>query len=245
MLGTFLQIQDSNLQMAADTANRVQQAAQNAQAASAGQDAHINLFGMLIKGGVLMIPLAILLAVAIYFFFERYLAIKKANKIDPNFMNMIRDYITTGNVQAAKSLAKNTRNPVGRMIEKGLQRIGKPIDYIEKSMENTGKLQVYHAEKNLIILSMIAAIAPMFGFLGTIAGMIQLFFDISVTNNITLGVISQGIYVKMVTSATGLVIGILAYIGHHYLTAQIDKLMNRMEASSAEFIDVLQEPTTD
>lgn len=242
MLGILLQIQNSNLQMAA--ADTMQQIGQVAQAAEPATNMHINLWNMLMKGGVLMIPLAFLLALAIYFFFERYLAIKKASRIDDNFMNMIRDYITTGNVEAAKSLAKNTRNPVGRMIEKGIRRIGKPIDYIEKTMENTGRLQVYHAEKNLIILSMIAAIAPMFGFLGTIAGMIELFFDISVTSDISLGVIAGGIYVKMVTSAAGLVIGILAYIAHHYLTAQVDKLVNSMEVASSEFVDVLQEPTT-
>lgn len=234
----LLQIQEDAIQMAGDTLNQLNQTIEPE------PDMHMNLFSMLIKGGVLMIPLALLLLIAIYYFFERYLAIKKANQIADNFMPMIRDHITTGNVQAAKSLAKNTNNPVARMIEKGINRIGKPLDYIEKSMENTGKIQVYQAEKNLIILSMIAAIAPMFGFLGTIAGMIQLFFDISVTSDLTLGVIAGGIYVKMITSAVGLIIGILAYIGHHYLVAQVDKLVNRMEAASAEFIDVLQEPTT-
>ncbi len=234
---SLLQIQDTSLKMA-DTLSRM-----NGQI-EAPQDMHMNLLSMLVKGGVLMIPLAVLLLIAIYVFFERYLAIKKANRIEDNFMPMIRDHITTGNVQAARSLAKNTRNPAARMIEKGVIRIGKPIEYIEKAMENTGKLQIYHVEKNLIILSMIAAIAPMFGFLGTIAGMIQLFFDISVTNNITLGVIAGGIYIKMITSATGLVIGILAYVAHHYLVAQVDKLINKMEAASAEFVDILQEPTT-
>lgn len=207
-------------------------------------EAKMSLMGLLIKGGVLMIPLAVLLLVAIYVFFERYFAIKRASRIEDNFMNMIRDHITTGNIQAARSLARNTQNPAARMVEKGIQRIGKPIDYIEKAMENVGKLQIYHVEKNLIILSMIAAIAPMFGFLGTIAGMIQLFFDISITSDITLGTIAGGIYIKMVTSATGLVIGILAYVGHHYLTAQVDKLINKMEAASSDFVDILQEPTT-
>jgi biopolymer transport protein ExbB len=206
-------------------------------------DEKMSLMGLLIKGGVLMIPLAVLLLLAIYVFFERYFAIKRASRIDDNFMPMIRDHVSTGNVQAARSLARNTHNPAARMIEKGIQRIGKPIDYIEKAMENVGKLQIYHVEKNLIILSMIAAIAPMFGFLGTIAGMIQLFFDISVTSDITLGTIAGGIYIKMVTSATGLVIGILAYVGHHYLVAQVDKLINKMEAASSEFVDILQEPT--
>lgn len=237
MLSILLQIQDTALQMT-DTLGRMNGSIETP------KDMHMNLFSMLMKGGVLMIPLGLLLLIAIYVFFERHLAIKKANKIEDNFMPMIRDHITTGNVQAARSLAKNTYNPAARMIEKGIIRIGKPIEYIEKAMENTGKLQIYHAEKNLIILSMIAAIAPMFGFLGTIAGMIELFFDISVTNNITLGVIAGGIYVKMITSAAGLVIGIMAYVAHHYLVAQVDKLINKMEAASAEFVDILQEPTT-
>lgn len=231
----LLQAPDSALRMA-DSLN------QALNPVATGQES-MSLLGLLIKGGVLMIPLAVLLLIAIYVFFERFFAIRRASRIDDNFMNMIRDQITTGNVQSARALAKNTYNPAARMVEKGIQRIGKPIDYIEKAMENVGKLQVYHVEKNLIILSMIAAIAPMFGFLGTIAGMIQLFFDIAITSDITLGTIAGGIYVKMVTSATGLVIGILAYIGHHYLQAQIDKLVNRMEAASAEFIDILQEPT--
>lgn len=234
MLGILLQIPD--------TVNRVADSL-HAITPPAAASEKISLLSLLVKGGVLMIPLAVLLLIAIFFFFERYFAIKRAGKIDDSFMLMIRDHITTGNLVAARSLARNTNNPVAKMIEKGIQRVGKPIDYIEKAMENVGRLQIYHVEKNLIVLSMIAAIAPMFGFLGTIAGMIQLFFDISVTGDITLGVIAGGIYVKMITSATGLVIGIMAYIGHNYLSAQIDKLTNRMEAASAEFIDVLQEPT--
>jgi biopolymer transport protein ExbB len=133
--------------------------------------------------------------------------------------------------------------PTARMIDKGIQRIGKPIEAIEKSMENVGKLEIYKMEKSLVILAIIAGIAPMFGFLGTIAGMIQTFFNISITSDITLGTIAGGIYVKMITSATGLIIGIIAYICYSFLNAQIDKVINKMEASSSEFIDILQEPT--
>ncbi|MCA6451989.1 MAG: MotA/TolQ/ExbB proton channel family protein, partial [Chitinophagaceae bacterium] len=136
-----------------------------------------------------------------------------------------------------------TNNPVARMIDKGLQRIGKPIDAIEKSMENVGKLEMYTMEKNLSILSLIAGIAPMFGFLGTIVGMIQLFYGIASSGQFTLNDIAGGIYVKMITSGTGLIIGLLAYIGHNVLTTQIDKTANKMEAASAEFMDILQEPT--
>jgi biopolymer transport protein ExbB len=198
---------------------------------------------MLTKGGPLMIPLAALLVLAIFFFFERWISIRKSSNIDPNFMNIIRDNILSGNVQSARSLAKNTPNPVARMIDKGLQRIGKPIDAIEKSMENVGKLEVYKMEKNLSVLSLVYGIAPMFGFLGTIFGMLQLFYNINASGDFTPAQIAGGIYTKMITSASGLIIGLLAYVGYNFLNAQIDKNVNRMEAASAEFIDILQEPT--
>lgn len=203
----------------------------------------ISMWNLLEKGGGIMYPLYLLLATAIFVFTERLLAIRKASRIDPNFMNIIRDNIVSGNVTAARNLSKNTNNPVARMIDKGLQRIGKPIDAIEKSMENVGKLEMYKMEKNLSILSLIAGIAPMFGFLGTIVGMIQLFYGIASSGQFTLNDIAGGIYVKMITSGTGLIIGLLAYIGHNALTTQIDKTANKMEAASSEFIDVLQEPT--
>lgn len=202
----------------------------------------ISLIELLNKGGWIMYPLYFLLIVAIYVFFERLLAIRRAGRIDKNFMSIIKDNIISGNVGAARNLAKNTDNPVARMIDKGIQRIGKPIDAIEKSMENVGKLEMYKMEKNLSILSLIAGIAPMFGFLGTIVGMIQLFYNIN-NSGFELNTIAGGIYVKMVTSAAGLIIGLMAYVGHNYLTTQIDKTANKMEAASAEFLDVLQEPT--
>ncbi|MFT3947033.1 MAG: MotA/TolQ/ExbB proton channel family protein [Agriterribacter sp.] len=203
----------------------------------------ISLWDLLMSGGWIMVPLALLLVIAIFFFFERLIAIRNAGKIDANFMSIIRDHVVNGNVTAARSLAKNTFNPVARMIDKGLQRIGKPIEAIEKSMENVGKLEIYKMERNISVLSLIAGIAPMFGFLGTIVGMVQLFYGISSTGEYTLSTIAGGIYTKMVTSASGLIIGLLAYVGYNYLNAQIDKNVNKMEAASAEFIDVLQEPT--
>jgi biopolymer transport protein ExbB len=129
------------------------------------------------------------------------------------------------------------------MIDKGIQRIGKPIDAIEKSMENVGKLEMYQMEKNLSILSLIAGIAPMFGFLGTIIGMVQLFYGIASTGEYTLNTIAGGIYTKMITSGTGLIIGLIAYMAHNYLSTQIDKTVNKMEMASFEFMDILQEPT--
>ena len=203
----------------------------------------VSLGEMLTMGGFLMLPLALLFVIAVYVFFERLIAIRKASKIDENFMNIIRDHIVTGNVTAARSFAKNTNNPVARIIDKGIQRIGKPIDSIEKSMENVGKLELYRMEKNLSILSLIAGIAPMFGFLGTIVGMFKLFYNLASTGDFTIQTMANGIYTKMITSASGLIIGLLAYIAHSYLSTQVDKTANKMEASSAEFIDILQEPT--
>jgi biopolymer transport protein ExbB len=202
-----------------------------------------SVWGVLAKGGLIMIPLLTLLAVAIFFFIERLIAIRKASKIEENFMSIIRDNIVTGNVTAARNLAKNTNNPVARIIDKGIQRIGKPIDAIEKSMDNVGVLEMYKLEKNVSILSIISRIAPLFGFLGTIIGMLALFKGIASTSEYTPNTIADGIYIKMITSATGLIIGILSYLAYSFLQVQIKKLENKMDAASAEFVDILQEPT--
>ncbi len=206
-------------------------------------DGSLSLGELLGMGGWLMYPLIGLLLLAIFFFVERLIAIRKAGTIDQNFMNHIRDHIVNGNVSAARSFAKNTNNPVARIIDKGIQRIGKPIDIIEDSMENVGKLELYNLERNLSVLSLVYGIAPMLGFLGTIIGMLQLFYSISATGEFTAASIAGGIYTKMITSAAGLIIGMLAYIGYNFLNSQIAKVTNRMEASAAEFMDILQEPT--
>ncbi|GGH83383.1 biopolymer transport protein ExbB [Filimonas zeae] len=216
----------------------------NAAAGAAAQAPEkISLLGLLSKGGWIMYPLYLLLAATIFVFFERLIAIRKASKIDSNFMSIIRDNIMTNNLSAARNMARNTDNAVARIIDKGLQRIGKPIDVIEKSMDNVGQLEMYKMERNLSILSLVAGIAPMFGFLGTIVGMIQLFYEINSTGNFELSVIAGGIYVKMITSGTGLIIGLIAYVLHNFLATQVDKTANKMEAASAEFMDILQEPT--
>ena len=201
----------------------------------------ISLISLLQKGGWIMYPLYALLVIAIFVFIERLLAIKKASAVDPNFMAIIKDHLLSGNTSAAKSVAKSAENPVAKMIEKGLMRIGKPLDAIEKSMENVGRLEMYSMERNLNILSLVAGIAPMFGFLGTIIGMVQLFYGIASTGEYTLNTIAGGIYTKMITSATGLIIGLIAYVGHNYLSTQIDKAANKMEVASADFLDILQE----
>ncbi len=202
----------------------------------------LSLIYLLKEGGVLMIPLLLCSILMVYVFLERLFAIRKAARVEPTFMARIREHVTDGNLTAAKNLAKTTSGPLARIIDKGLSRIGKPVDHIEKSMENTGKLQVYELEKNISILSTIAGIAPMFGFLGTIAGMIILFFNIQ-HQGFSIENIAGGIYTKMVTSAVGLIIGLLSYVAYNYLNAQINKTVNKMEAASVEFLDILHEPT--
>ena len=202
-----------------------------------------SLFSLLVKGGVLMIPLAIFMAMAIFFFIERLIAIRKASNIEDNFMNIIRDHIISGNVTAARSLTKNTLHPVAKMIDKGIQRIGKPIDAIERSMDNVGKLEIYKMERNLPVLSVIARIAPLFGFVGTIIGLVMLLRDFAATSNPSITDIADAMYVKMITSATGLIIGIISFLGYSYLNTQIDKTVHKMETASADFLDILQEPT--
>ncbi|MBS1590382.1 MAG: MotA/TolQ/ExbB proton channel family protein, partial [Bacteroidetes bacterium] len=179
--------------------------------AAGSTEQKISILYLLKEGGVLMIPLLLCSIVLVYVFVERWLILSRTSRLDPRFMNQIREYITGSNLQGAKSLAHNADSPVGRIIEKGISRIGKPIEHIEKSMESAGKLEVYQLEKNLSILSTIAGIAPMFGFLGTIAGMIILFFNIQ-HQGFSLENIAGGIYTKMVTSAVGLIIGLLAYV---------------------------------
>ncbi len=201
------------------------------------------VWSLLSKGGPLMIPLGILFALAVYFFIERLMVIRKAGQVDENFMSVIRDHVVNGNVSAARSLSKNTNNPVARMIDKGLQRIGKPIDAIENSMNNVGKLEMYKMEKNLTMLSVIARIAPLFGFVGTIVGLVLLLKQFATISNPSISQIADAMYIKLITSASGLIIGMLAYLGHSYLDTQINRTANRMEAASSEFIDILQEPT--
>lgn len=230
------------LQLTGDSVRKITDSLAHAQAVAAPPQT-MNVIDLLIKGGWMMVPLGLLSLIAVFVFFERLFYIKKVSKTDENFMNIIRDHIMNGNITAARSLAKNTPNPVARAIDKGLQRVGKPIDAIEKSMENVANLEIYKMEQNLGVLTVIARIAPMFGFLGTIVGMIQLFYEINSTGEFSLNTIAGGIYVKMITSATGLIIGLLAFVAHSYLNTQIDKTANKIERASSDFIDILQEPT--
>lgn len=201
-----------------------------------------SMFSLLMRGGPLMIPLFLLFAAAIFFFFERLLVIRKASRQGENFMNQIKDLVVNGNIAGARSLARSAENPVARIIEKGIQRIGKPIDVIEKSMDNVGKVEIYKMEKNLGVLAIIARIAPLFGFVGTIIGLVMLLKDFANIANPSISQIADAMYVKLITSATGLIIGMLAYLGYSYLDTQISKTANKMEIASNDFIDLLQEP---
>jgi biopolymer transport protein ExbB len=202
----------------------------------------ISLWEMAEKGGPILIPIGILSVMALYIFFERLLTIRRSSKIDMNFMHQIRDYVHNGNIEAAKMLCRNTKTPVARMIEKGIMRLGKPVSEIEGAIENVGKLEIYKMEKNLNILATIAGIAPMFGFLGTIFGVIKIFYEIAQQNSLEINTISGGLYVKMISSASGLLVGMIAYGCYHYLVHLIDRVINKMEINAMEFIDLLEEP---
>ena len=204
-------------------------------------EAKMNLLELVKSGGVIMYPLGILSFMAVFFLIERFLYIQKAGKGTPNFIDTMRDFLRNGNVEAAKSLCKNTDTPQARIIAKGLNRVNKPIEEIESSMENAGKIEAYKLEKNLNILGIIAGIAPMFGFVGTILGVIKIFYNISLANNISIGLIAGGLYEKMITSASGLAIGIFAFIGYHWLNIRVNKTIQKIEVSSIEFIEVVQD----
>ncbi len=203
----------------------------------------LSLLDLLVKGGWIMIPLGILSVISVYLMIERYIVISKASKVDPGFMANIKNMLLSGKTEAALSLCRGTNTPIARLLEKGIKRLGKPVKEIESAVENTGKLEIYKLEKNLSYLGIIAGIAPMFGFVGTIAGVIRIFYDISLHNDISIGLISAGLYQKMITSATGLVIGIIAHIGFHYLNTMIDRVSFQLESTTVDFIDLIQEPT--
>ncbi|MCR9289555.1 MAG: MotA/TolQ/ExbB proton channel family protein [Bacteroidetes bacterium] len=194
--------------------------------------------------GILIVLVLILLSViALYIFAERYLTIKRAAKVDENFMNNIRANVGAGNIQAARALCQNTDSPVARMVEKGLMRIGKPLRDIDAAIENVGNLEIFKLEKNLSTLASIAGAAPMIGFFGTVTGMIMAFYEMSTAQNITPDVLAGGIYQALITTAFGLFIGILAFVGYNVLVANVEKVVFKMERSTVEFMDLLQEPS--
>ncbi len=203
----------------------------------------LSYWEMALKGGWIMIPIVILSIVAVYIFIERYFAIKKASQTDINFMNKIKDYIHDDKIDSALALCQSTQSPVARMIEKGLQRIGRPLNDINAAIENVGNLEISKLEKNLPALATVAGAAPMIGFLGTVMGMIRAFYDMSnAGNNIDVGLLSNGIYTAMVTTVAGLMVGIIGYLAYNILVAKVEKVVFQLEANTSEFMDLLNEP---
>ncbi len=196
-----------------------------------------------LKGGWVMIPILILSIIAVYIFVERFFAIKKAQKVDINFMNRIRDYIIDGKIDAAKNLCETADNPVSHMIHKGISRIGRPLNDVNAAIENVGRLEVYKLEQGLPTLASCAGGAPMIGFFGTVIGMVQSFMQMSSAgNNINVSLLSTGIYTALITTVAGLIVGIFAYFAYNALVAKVEKVVNTLEASTTEFMDLLNEP---
>ena len=205
----------------------------------------ISIFDLILSGGwYIMLPLAFLSLLAIYIFAERWMAISKASKEDKDFMNRIKDYVSDGKFDAARSLCHSANTPIARMLDKGIMRIGKPMDDVSASIENVGKLEIYNLEKGLPVLATVAGAAPMIGFLGTVIGMINTFHAMKISGTgVEISALSGGIMQAMVTTVAGLIIGIIAYIAYNTLVVRVDKVVNRMETRSIEFIDLLEEPS--
>ena len=219
------------------------QATNVAVASPEAEEIRLSLWELAKEGGWIMVVLAIFSIIAVYIFSERFVAINKASKRDDNFMNIIRECMIEGKLEEAKDLCRQTDTPISRMIEKGISRIGKPLNDIQTAIENVGNLEVSKLEKGVALIGMISGAAPMLGFLGTVTGMIRAFYDMSMAgNNIDIELLSAGIYEAMVTTVGGLFVGILAYIFYNIIVAKIDKVVNLLESKSVEFMDVLNEP---
>jgi len=201
-----------------------------------------NLIQLLMKGGWIMWPIAFLFFLGLVIFIERYITIRKASRFDNGLMSQIKSNVMSGKLDAAVAVCRSSHTPLSRMLQKGLLRVGRPIKDIEGAIENVGKIEVSKLEKNINILGIIAGIAPMMGFVGTIFGVIQIFRDVEAVGGIDIGSVSGGLYVKMISSASGLTVGILAYIGYHILNMMVERLILRMETDAVEFIDLLDEP---
>ena len=211
------------------------------------QEKTLSIMELITDGGmagqIIIGVLFILLFVAVYLYFERLFAIKAATDYDANFMSQIRDNISSGNMKAAKVLCSQKNTPVARLTEKGISRIGSPLEDINTAIENAGKLEVYKLEKNVSILATISGAAPMIGFLGTVIGMVLAFHTLATSSGqAEMGTLAEGIYTAMTTTVAGLTVGIIAYIGYNHLVVKTDKVVHQMEATAVEFLDLLNEP---
>jgi len=203
----------------------------------------LSVLDLAFKGGWVMLSIVLLSILAVYIFIERFIVIRKASKEENNFMNNIRDFMHEGRIESALTLARNNNSPIARMIEKGVLRLGKPLNDINAAIENVGKLEIAKLEKNIAVIATVAAVAPMLGFLGTVMGMVRAFYDMSMAgNNIDISLLSSGIYQAMVTTVAGLIVGIIALVFYNILVARIEKIVYILEARATEFIDLLHEP---
>ncbi|MBD2701048.1 MotA/TolQ/ExbB proton channel family protein [Spirosoma sp. BT702] len=214
-------------------------------ATTATQPQTLQLFDLVAKGGWVMVPIAFLFFATLYLIFERYFVIRSQTKTDVGLIDNIRDMIAQGNIKSAESFAKNQRTALGRVFEKAIGRIGSPIRDIESTIETVGQIELSRLERNMGYLGIIAGIAPMLGFIGTISGIIRIFYDISLSDNISVGIIAGGLYEKMITSGAGLIVGVIAYTGYHLLNMMIERFTLSLEMNAFEFIEVLQKPTTE
>lgn len=209
----------------------------------AGKQASMSLLDLYFAGGWVMYPITLLSFVALYIFIERYIVIKQAAREDVNFMNRIKDYMHDGKVDAALQLCRSTNSPAARMVEKGLTRLGRPLNDISTAIENVGRLEIYKLEKGFPTLATIAGAEPLLGFFGTVIGMVQAFYQMSVAGNaLDISTLSGGIYVALITTVGGLIVSILAFFGYNTLVVRVEKVVYNLEATSVEFMDILNEP---
>jgi biopolymer transport protein ExbB len=208
-----------------------------------GEVMKMPFFELAQKGGWIMLPIILLSIVAVYIFFERFFAIRRAATMDINFMNRIKDYIHDSKLDAALALCQSYSNPAARMVEKGIRRIGRPLNDVGAAIENIGKLEIYKLEKGLPLLATVAGGAPMIGFLGTVMGMVRAFYDMAQqANNIDVGLLSNGIYTALITTVAGLIVGIMAFFAYNILVARVEKVVFKLEGTTTEFMDLLNEP---
>jgi biopolymer transport protein ExbB len=202
-----------------------------------------NLLSMITKGGPMMIPMGILFVFSLYVLFERLITISKASRKNDGLLSGLQGLIKQGNLQSAQAMCAGQASPEGFMLEKGISRVGQPVGEIREAMNEAASVQLGRLEKNLNVLNITGRIAPMFGFIGTIIGVVKIFYDIALAGTVEISVISTGLYEKMISSASGLVVGVLAFVAYHWMNTKIDKLSRRMEESKMKFLDILNEPS--
>ena len=243
MLGLILQtgINPTTIAATTDTLQKVASALPDVPVQNLPNES-FNLLSMVIKGGVMMIPLAILFLLSIYVVVERFIVLSRASKSNDGFVSSIKELVQKGNLDAARAMCKNNNTPIGAMVDKGISRIGQPMTEIREAMVEAATVEIGKMEKNLSVLNITGRIAPMFGFIGTIIGVIKIFYDIALMKAVEIEVISTGLYEKMVSSGGGLVVGVIAFIFYHILNAKIDKIAHRMEEAKMNFLDILNEP---